>query len=196
MMKALRFTAVTLIAAALAVPAMAAPQTASAPAATPAPSAPATPKPAPCTAPEFHQFDFWVGEWDLSWSAQGNVPAGTATNRIEKILDGCVIQETFTTTGAPSFNGRSVSTYVVQEKKWKQTWVDNQGIYLDLTGEFKDGEMRLTRHGLGVDGKPRLSRMTFTNIKPDSFDWNWEISTDDGKTWKNWPVHYKRKGSA
>jgi hypothetical protein len=39
-------------------------------------------------------------------------------------------------------------------------------------------------------------RMVFTNIKPDSFDWRWEASTDGGKTWQvNWPIHYKRKGA-
>jgi hypothetical protein len=197
MMKALRFTAVTLTAAALAAAAMAAPQTASAPAASATPSAPAAPPPPACTGPEFHQLDFWVGEWDLTWPARGNTPAGTGTNRVEKILDGCVVQENFSTAGPPPFSGRSVSLYSVFEKKWKQTWVDNQGVYLDLTGEFKDGEMRLFRHGPGPDGKPRLARMIYTNIKPDSFDWRWEVSTDDGKTWNlNWGIHYKRKGSA
>jgi hypothetical protein len=56
--------------------------------------------------------------------------------------------------------------------------------------------MILTQRALGPDGKPRLARMVFLNIKPDSFDWHWESSTD-GKTWKlNWPIHYQRKGTA
>jgi hypothetical protein len=187
MTKALRWIVLPVMAVALAAAALAEPQQ---------PAAPAAPPPAPCTAPELHQFDFWVGEWDLSWPGSGNSPGGTGTNRIEKILDGCVFQENFAAAGPQPLTGRSVSTYNAQEKKWKQTWVDSQGSYIDLTGEFQNGEMRLTRHAVGPDGKPRLMRMVYTNIKPDSFDWRWEASTDDGKTWQvQWPIHYKRKGT-
>lgn len=40
----------------------------------------------PCSALEHSQFDFWVGKWRVTDEA------GTfqGTNRIEKILDGCV----------------------------------------------------------------------------------------------------------
>ncbi|HBX66640.1 MAG TPA: hypothetical protein DEG32_10965, partial [Balneolaceae bacterium] len=42
-------------------------------------------------------FDFWVGEWELSWTDnQGNPGAGT--NTIEKVLDDVVIQENFEAT--------------------------------------------------------------------------------------------------
>jgi len=36
--------------------------------------------------------------------------------------------------------------------------------------------------------------MVYYNIKPDSFEWSWEASTDGGSTWKqNWLIHYRRK---
>ncbi|MEQ1923390.1 MAG: hypothetical protein ABL952_12860, partial [Pyrinomonadaceae bacterium] len=39
-------------------------------------------------------------------------------------------------------------------------------------------------------------RMIFSNIRTDSIEWNWESSTDDGKTWKtNWKINYKRRAS-
>ncbi|MEP7102255.1 MAG: hypothetical protein ABI781_17230, partial [Burkholderiales bacterium] len=39
-------------------------------------------------------FDFWLGDWQLSWlNADGS--KGTGRNRITKILDGAVIQEDF-----------------------------------------------------------------------------------------------------
>ena len=192
MRKALRFTAGTLIVLALgmglAVPALAA--TSAKP---PAQAAP----PAPCTAPELHQLDFWVGDWELAWPAHGQAPAGTGTNHVEKILGGCAVQESFAAAGPQGLVGRSVSAYNPQLKIWEQTWVDNQGSYIALTGGFKDGTMILTQRALGPDGKPRLARMVFLNIKPDAFDWHWESSTDEGKTWKlNWAIHYKRKGTA
>jgi hypothetical protein len=192
MRKALRFTAGTLIAVAFGV-ALAAP----APAQAPDPAPPPPPRPAPCTAPELHQLDFWVGDWELTWPASGQSPAGTGTNHVEKILGDCVVQESFAAAGPPGLVGHSVSTYDPRQGIWEQTWVDNQGAYIALTGGFKDGAMTLTQKALGPNGKPRLARMVYLNIKPDSFDWHWESSTDEGKTWKlNWEIHYKRKGTA
>jgi hypothetical protein len=76
---------------------------------------------------------------------------------------------------------------------WHQTWVDNQGAYLDFTGEFGDGKMILSRHAT-VKGQEILQRMVWSNITPDSFDWSWERSDDDGTTWKVlWPLQYVRK---
>ena len=80
--------------------------------------------------------------------------------------------------------------------KWKQTWVDNEGGYLDFVGEFKDGQMILGRAAVRPDGTKALQRMVFKNITHNEFDWSWESSTDGGKTWQvQWPIHYKRKGT-
>jgi hypothetical protein len=155
-----------------------------------------SPPPAGCASPESRQLDFWVGEWDLTWPGPAGKPGGTGTNRVEKTLGGCVIEEHFTADGPDALIGHSVSVYSAREKVWKQTWVDNHGAYLDFTGGFKEGGMILSRHATGPDGKPRLGRMVYFNIKPDSFDWRFETSTDDGKTWTvGWPIHYQRKGA-
>lgn len=36
-----------------------------------------------------HDFDFWLGDWNVYWEDK------RGTNRINKILDGAVIQENF-----------------------------------------------------------------------------------------------------
>jgi len=90
--------------------------------------------------------------------------------------------------------GISVSTFDTKAHKWKQTWVDNQGGYLDLVGEFKDGQMILARDARGKDGSKVLQRMVFKNITAKELDWSWERSSDGGKTWQVvWPNHYRRK---
>jgi hypothetical protein len=90
--------------------------------------------------------------------------------------------------------GTSVSVFDARAGKWKQTWVDNQGGYLDFVGEFKDGQMILQREGVRPDGTKALQRMVWKNISAGEFDWSWEASRDGGKTWQvNWPIHYKRK---
>ena len=45
------------------------------------------------------QFDFWLGEWELSWKdKEGNNQSGK--NKVERILGGKVIQENFNGTTA------------------------------------------------------------------------------------------------
>ena len=151
-------------------------------------------QPKPCSEPEQKQLEFWVGEWDLTWP--GNNPGETAhgTNSIKRILDECIVEENFSGGDAMHLRGRSVSVYDIRAGKWKQTWVDNEGGYIDLTGAFKDGQMMLFSENLRPDGTKALQRMVFKNITHDEFDWSWEGSKDGGKTWTvAWPIHYKRR---
>ena len=151
------------------------------------------PLPPPCSSDEAKQFDFWVGAWDLEWTdAKGQKQKGT--NRINKILGGCVIEENFSTGGPQPYLGKSHSLFDIRSGLWKQTWVDSGGSYIDLTGEFKEGKMTLRREGTDPKGNKLLFRMVYSNIKSDSFLWDWESSADGGKTWKtNWQINYKKR---
>ena len=148
---------------------------------------PSTPAPPPppvgCDSVESKQFDFWVGNWSFTSSS------GSGTNRVGKILDGCVVWENFE--GAP-LKGQSFSTFDRATKKWKQTWVDNTASYLDFTGGIVDGKMILSRE-FEQAGKRIGQRMVWFDIHADHFQWNWERSDDRGQTWKVlWHIDYKR----
>jgi hypothetical protein len=148
----------------------------------------------PCAIPEQKQFEFWIGEWDLTWPGQKANEVGHGTNSIQRIMDGCVVQERFSAADSMPLRGTSLSTFDARSGKWKQTWVDNQGGYLDFAGEFKDGQMILQREATRPDGAKVLQRMVWKNITRNEFDWSWEASRDGGKTWQvNWPIHCKRK---
>ena len=139
-------------------------------------------------ASELRQFDFWLGEWDLTWGDDGR-----GTNVITAVLDQRVIQEQFDGRPATPLQGLSVSTYNMQLGKWQQTWVDNSGSYLDFVGEFAAGKMILSREAT-LAGETILQRMVWYNIAEQSLDWNWERSTDGGETWQiMWHIHYQRK---
>ncbi|HYM76689.1 MAG TPA: hypothetical protein VE377_11985 [Candidatus Dormibacteraeota bacterium] len=155
----------------------------------------AAPAPAnPCAAPQQKQFDFWVGEWNLTWPGEKPGETGHGTNSIKRTMDGCVVQENFSGDDSMHLRGTSVSTFDTNSSRWKQTWVDNEGGYLDFTGEFKNGQMILQREAVR-NGVKILQRMVWKNITPNEFDWSWEDSRDGGKTWEvNWPIHYKRRG--
>jgi hypothetical protein len=145
----------------------------------------------PCLAPEASQFDFWVGEWDLTWNDTVH-----GTNTILKIMDGCTVNENFK---SPSmkYNGSSWSVYNTRKNIWEQTWVDNMGGYIALTGKYENNEMTLTTASQKLPGgKEIISRMVFFNIARGNFDWRWQSTTDNGATWQtNWLIHYKRKNS-
>jgi hypothetical protein len=148
----------------------------------------------PCEDPRQQQFSFWVGEWEASWPGQNGTAAGHGTNSIRRILDNCVVEENFSGGDSMPLRGVSVSLFDTRSGKWKQTWVDNQGGYLDFTGEFRDGQMILARRATRPDGSAILQRMVYKNITSEEFDWSWESSTDEGKTWKvAWPIHYRRR---
>jgi hypothetical protein len=131
------------------------------------------------------QFDFWLGEWDVTWGEDGK-----GTNHIERILDGKIIQENFC---APDFQGLSVSSYDPERKLWCQTWVDSNGAYLDFAGRFEDGKMILGRDAI-VKGETCKQRMVWYDIQDDRLEWSWERSDDGGRTWHAlWQIHYNRK---
>ena len=147
---------------------------------------------APCASAEARQFDFWVGEWELTWPGSGSNPEGKGHNSITKSFDGCVIQESFDGMQSMPLRGMSVSVYNARKKIWQQTWVDNEGSYIDLTGAFDGKQMLLTSESVNPKGEKMWHRMIYKNITPESFDWSWE-SSKDGKTWQvAWPIHYIR----
>ena len=136
------------------------------------------------THPE-HQFDFWLGNWDATWGEDG-----MGTNSVTRILDGKIVQEDFR---ASALHGLSFSSYDSERKVWCQTWVDNNGTYLDFTGGFENGQMILTRDAI-VRGEKCKQRMIWYDIQPEQFNWNWERSDDEGKTWRVlWQIHYIRR---
>ncbi|HZZ91975.1 MAG TPA: hypothetical protein VFE23_05390 [Usitatibacter sp.] len=143
-----------------------------------------------CDTPEAHQLDFWLGEWDLAYTEGGK--ALTSRNRISKILDGCAVLEQFDGRPGIALEGRSVSAFDAGAKRWKQTWVDNTGAYLDFAGGMEDGRMVLAR--TAMRGEQRfLQRMVFEDVKPRSLRWLWQRSDDDGRTWKTqWEIAYRR----
>ena len=148
----------------------------------------AAPKPT-CNSAEHRQFDFWVGEWNVT-NPDGS-PAGTS--RIERILDGCVIQENWT--GARGMSGKSYNIYDRSRNQWHQTWVDDRGTLLGLDGTFAEGRMVLSAPGKNAAGEAILQRITWEQTGPAEVRQLWEQSADSGKSWTVvFDGRYHRKG--
>ena len=135
-------------------------------------------------------YDFWVGEWEASWYGPDSTLV-TGSNRIEKILDGKVIQEHFESP-SQGFKGTSISVFNPNAKTWHQAWADSSGGYIDMIGDEVDGNPVFRTVREGPNGG--FYRMVFSEIRPESFTWTWEGTKDEGKTWTTaWQIFYKRK---
>ena len=139
-----------------------------------------SPKPAACQAPQYKQFDFWLGDWDAY--DVGNTVV-VARLKVDHFLDGCVLREVYK--GADGHQGESLSIYDASRKVWHQTWVTNRGELLTIEGGFVNGEMILTGAERTADGRERRVRGIWkpegTGVRETA-----SRSTDGGKTWQPW----------
>lgn len=141
--------------------------------------APTPPPPARgCTAPEYRQFDFWLGDWDVE--ANGK-PAGR--NRIEAVLGGCALIERWE--GAGGGSGTSLNAYSGGDRRWHQTWVDAQGGRLALAGGWHEATATMTLSGTVPDrtGEPVLHEISWERRADGTVRQRWRSSRDNGATW-------------
>jgi hypothetical protein len=135
---------------------------------------------ASCSASEYRQFDFWLGDWDAFDNDRPDT--AVARIRVDSILDGCVVHEDYQDTNGSK--GQSFSIYDASRKTWHQSWVTNRGRVLIIEGTFQNGEMFMT----GVDrlnGQERHVRGTWKPI-PGGVSEVASTSTNGGKTWTPW----------
>jgi tetratricopeptide (TPR) repeat protein len=135
---------------------------------------------APCEDPEFREFDFWVGDWNVG-------PAGTGVQQgrshIAKEMGGCVVWENWTSAGGAYF-GKSYNTWNVNLKRWEQYWVDNAAGVIFFHGGIKDGVMDYWTDDVPQStGGTLLRHLQFFNLGPDKVRQFSQGSNDGGKTW-------------
>lgn len=140
-----------------------------------------SPKSVPCSAPEYHQFDFWLGYWD---SFDFGTTKKDPRIHVNRILDGCVIHEDYQSLSG--HQGESFSIYDASRKLWHQTWVTNRGELLIIEGKFQSGEMVLSRSDLTSTGQKREIRGVWKPLPDGSVRETTVISLDSGKSWQPW----------
>ncbi len=143
--------------------------------------------------PDRAQFDFWLGSWRVH-QLDGEPVRGR--NEVAWTLDGKVLWEQFSA-GRDPFTGWSFSVPVVG-RGWVQTWVDNNGAYLDFVGGWladpAGGRMVLERS----TGRPTPARqrMTWHSITARGFEWDWasqRAGDPDGSWDLMWRLRYDRR---
>ena len=133
---------------------------------------------APCADAVHRQFDFWIGEWEV-FAADGSL---AGRNRIEKIANGCGLQENWT--GARGVTGRSLNAYSAGDGRWHQFWIDAGGLVMHLSGRFEGSTLTLEGVVERSSGPPRRQRLSFTHNPDGTVRQLWHQSSDGGTTWQ------------
>lgn len=135
----------------------------------------------PCTAAEYRQFDFWIGDWDVF---DVDSPAKqVARIHVDRILDGCVLREDYQDTNG--HKGQSFSIYDPSREVWHQSWVTNRGQLLELDGRFQASEMSLSAVERTNDGKEKQIHSTWKPVEGGVRE-TAVTSMDGGTTWTAW----------
>jgi hypothetical protein len=144
---------------------------------------------APCSAASYHQLDFWIGEWIVTDTAKGYE---VATSRIEPVMSGCGIRESYDAPSAPggAYAGTSYSAYDRNDGKWHQFYVDVNGNATWYSGGMEGADMVL--NAPGKNGA--LQRMTYRPHEDGSVEQIGVVSKDGGKTWQpGYDYTYRKK---
>jgi len=97
----------------------------------------------PCTAAEYHEFDFWIGDWRV-YDAKSNELV--ALDRVEKQAHGCIVQQNLTMLTdlyrrpgtAYRMSGIGVNRF--DGESWLELWADDQWGAIVLRGRPAAGK--------------------------------------------------------
>jgi hypothetical protein len=151
-------------------------------------------RPAGCTSAENRQFDFWLGEWDVS--PTGSTSGVTiAESSITSQDQGCVILEEWRPFGGA--HGHSLNIYDASDQRWRQTWADATGRRTEYAGVLDgEGVLRfdnLSNTGPGAQPGGR-ARMNFQRIDADTVrQWGERFDAETNAWVVTWDLTYKRR---
>lgn len=153
-------------------------------------------RPTGCTAPEARQFDFWLGEWDVSPS--GSTSGATIAESSVTLHDqGCVILENWRPFGGG--HGHSINGYDATDGKWRQTWIDANGQRSEFAGVLDaQGVLRLEVLGAAQAGQaPGRRHMNFQRIDENTVrQWGDLQPEGGGDAVIEWDFTYRRRPGA
>lgn len=131
-----------------------------------------------CADADHRQFDFWVGDWEVTDSAGTTV---YGTNRVSREESGCLVHENWA--GSRGGTGQSLNFFDPLKRQWEQVWVGSDGLVLQIVGHLKGASMVLEGEGMGPGGKVVRQRAAWTPQADGRVRQFWEQSADGGATW-------------
>lgn len=145
-------------------------------------------RPPACEEKIHHDFDFWIGDWDV-YDLKGEKAGENSITREEY---GCLLVEHWTDNSGVT--GQSYNFYDNASQKWRQVWV-SAGATIDYAGGLNDkGEMVLEGTIGYRNGKTAPFRGVWTKLSNGDVRQHFEQYDAEEKSWKEWFTGiYKRK---
>lgn len=150
-----------------------------------------------------HDFDFNIGTWKTQISRLQHPLTGSATwvkwkgtVVVRKVWDGRANLEEIMIDGPTGhIEGLTLRLYNPQSHQWTLSWSNSSDGTLEqpLTGEFKNGRGVFFQQ-TQFNGRTIMVRQTYSNITPDSHNFEQAFSDDGGATWEpNWIAKLTRE---
>lgn len=134
---------------------------------------------APCSSAEYRQFDFWIGNWE-AYDRDGKLLGRTL---IEKIEQGCVLQEWWRGNGPDNGAGTSLSMYDRKHGLWRHVWTSARGNFAPIDGGWQQGRMLMTGYFVNDKGEREFHRTVWEPV-PGGVHHRWDSTADGGATWQ------------
>jgi hypothetical protein len=130
-------------------------------------------------------FDYLLGDWEF---VANNKQFGKSNGRWSavKTATGQILDEyrLVDDQGQTFYVTATIRNYNVTADRWELIGMDSQNGLQDFGTAQRVGQEVHIEQRFGVaGGTPNTLRIRYYNIKPDSFSWTAEQSTDGGKTW-------------
>jgi len=138
-----------------------------------------TPAPARCSAPDYRQLDFWIGDWD-TFETEGPSSPSIARAQVTPIVGGCALHELYEQ--SDGLVGDSILSFDPVRRQWQQTWLTNRGSIMVLWGELHDGALVLEGDAHLHDGTTVRQRITW-RAEGDAVRESAVLSRDAGAHW-------------
>ncbi len=141
-----------------------------------------------------HDFDFNIGVWHTHitrtlapFASDSKTVELNGTVTVRKVWDGKAQLEEIEADGPKGhWQGLTLFLYNPEARQWSQTFANSKvgtlGPGSTNTGAYRDGRVVLAGQDI-VDGKTILIRAIWSEIKPDSHQYEETFSQDGGTTW-------------
>lgn len=143
--------------------------------------------------------DKLAGTWNVRYEFVDKTGQSRVNNgqvQYTWILDGKALQEVWTSDSEskdPRPFGTTINFYDPKRQQWTAVWVyPSQGETFQMTGGDVSGNFVLTGH----DRSGALQRWSTSLVTADSVIGRFDISRDEGKTWKEVGVNHMERASA
>jgi hypothetical protein len=147
-----------------------------------------------CVAKIYHQFDFWIGEWEVFAPGKDGKGLGPkiGESSVTQEEAGCLLIEHWR--GGKGANGQSYNFYDVMRKAWRQVWASPTEL-TDYAGALDaKGQMVLEGVSQQAQGSQQRSRGTWTANADGTVTQNFKSYDAKTKAWTdNFTGIYRKK---